>query len=141
MKWEEVTIPVVHGTDRVSGLLRFSADTINVVEVKVSEDIEARSDGPDLFEALVSVRRDLERSSLLLACNGGRRDVFPSPMLRQAAAGRFAYVLVLPRTQAKPSTVDIFAPAPEGSVLATVAEQRSYFDTWCQSGSENGRVS
>jgi hypothetical protein len=55
-------------------------------------------------------------------------------MLRQAAAGRRAYVLAVPRVAGKPALVDIFDLAPEGSNLATVDEQRECFDRWLHSG-------
>jgi hypothetical protein len=72
----------------------------------------------------------LEADGVLLACNGCRRDVYPSPMLRQSAGGRRAYVLTMPRSEVKPPTVDIFEPAPDVSVVVTVDEQRAWFDHW-----------
>ncbi len=107
------------------------------MEATVGE-LVVRGEGPDLFEALASVRRHLEARSVVLACNGSRRDVFPSPMLRQASGGRFAYELEIPRSAARPKTVDIFAPAPESAVLASVDDQRAWFERWRDSGAGKG---
>ena len=134
MTWEEIMVPAVRGGKLVTSRVRFVAGDVCVVEVGVGDDIDARGEGPDLFEALVVARRELEAHGVLVGCNGARRDVFPSAMLRQAAGGRRAYVLSVPRTAARPPTVDIFAPAPDTSALASVDEQRAWFDRWLETG-------
>ena len=42
--------------------------------------------GPDMFEALVGVRRQLEPDGLMIAVQGARRDTYPSGMARIWAA-------------------------------------------------------
>jgi hypothetical protein len=135
--WEEAEVPAVRGGELAASHVRFASGDMCVVEVKVG-DVDSRGEGPDLFEALVRARRGLEAHDVLLGCNGARRDVFPSAMQRQAAGGRRAYVLTMPRTTARPPVVDIFAPAPELSALATVDEQRAWFDRWRESGPGEG---
>jgi hypothetical protein len=130
MEWQEVSGTLVRGSERVACLLRFATNSLSVVELRVGEKIESRGEGQDLFEALATVRRDLERSGARLDCNGSRREVFPSVMLRQSSGGRFAYVLSMPRTAERPPAVDILAPAPDGADLVTVAEQQAYFNEW-----------
>jgi hypothetical protein len=132
--WEEIIVPAVRGGETVESHMRFAAGDVCVVEVRVGGDVDARGEGPDLFEALTAARRSLEAEGVRVACNGARRDVFPSAMLRQAAAGRRAYVLTMPRTGERPVTVDIFEAAPGSSALATVDEQRAWFDQWLQAG-------
>lgn len=129
MTWVETTVPAVRGSELVTTHVRFTAGDVCVVEVKVG-DIDSRGEAPDLFEALVRARRGLETQDVLLDCNGARRDVFPSAMQRQATEGRRAYVLTIPRTTKRPPVVDIFAAAPDLSALATVDEQRAWFDRW-----------
>lgn len=136
MTWEEVVVPAVRCDAPVTSHVRFSAGDVCVVEIRIGDNFDVRAEGPDLFEALASARRDLKAHGVLLACNGARQDVFPSAMLRQATSGRRAYVLTMPRSTAMPPTVDIFAIAPESSVLATVDEQRAWFDSWRQTGPE-----
>ena len=131
-------VPAVRGDGQVTSHIRFSTGDVCVVEVRIGDDLDVRGEGPDLFEALASVRRDLEPHGMMLACNGSRQDVFPSPMLRQATMGRHAYVLTMPRSRERPPAVDIFDTVPESSVLATVDEQRAWFDRWRQTAPEEG---
>lgn len=128
MTWEEVTVPAVRGGQPVTARVRFVAgDEACVVQVSSGADVSARGRARDLFAALAVARRELELQGIQLACNGARLDVWPSGMLRQAGHGRRAYVLTMPPTVVRPSTVDIFEPAPESSVLATVDEQHEWF--------------
>lgn len=130
--WDEVTVPAIGagGTEMVR--IRFAPDEPSVVEV-IGAELTVRGEGLDLFEALISVRRDLATRGVVLACNGSRRNVFPSQMLRQASCGRFAYVLTLPRPTSMPETVDIFSIAPESAELVSVEEQREWFHHWQRS--------
>lgn len=135
VSWEQADLPAVWEGKPVSVHVRFSSGHACAVEVSVEGRLDLRGDGSDLFEALVSVRRALEKYGVMLVCNGSRPDVYPSPMLRQASNGRFAYVLTIPRSTARPPVVDIFAAAPEFAPLASVDEQRAWYDRWVQSGS------
>lgn len=109
-----------------------------VVQVSSGEDVSARGEARDLFAALAVARRELEVQGVQLACNGARLDVWPSGMLRQAGYGRRAYVLTMPPTVVRPSTVDIFEPAPKSSVLATVDEQHEWFRRYWDSVTRKG---
>ena len=135
MSWEETTVPAVRGGKMTTCQVRFTAGSKCLVEVQAG-DVTSTGVGPDLFEALAQARCDLESHDVQLGCNGARRNVFPSAMQRQATQGRRAYVLTIPRTAAKPPVVDIFAAAPDLSALATVEEQRAWFDRWRQSGAD-----
>jgi hypothetical protein len=59
-------------------------------------------------------------------------------MQRQAGFARRAYVLTMPRSTVRPAVVDIFAAAPDLSVLATVDAQRAWFDKWRRSPPAEG---
>jgi hypothetical protein len=132
LMWDEVVVPAVGtgGTEMVR--VRFAPDEPCVVEV-IGADLSLRGEGLDLFEALASVRCDLAARGMVIACNGSRKDVFPSQMLRQASCGRFAYVLTIPRSASRPETVDIFAVPPESAELVSVEEQREWFERWQRS--------
>src|SRR5690348_10532320 len=117
--WEETVIEAYRGDDAFPATVRFAAGDPCVVEVLVGREDRVRTEGPDLFEALVDARRMLERRALRLACNGSRRDVYPSQMQRQATQGRRAYVMTMPRTTTRLAVVDIFAVAPAGVDIAT----------------------
>lgn len=85
--------------------------------------------GPDLFEALVEIRRQLEPAGWRIAVQGARTDTYPSGMARDMGGGERVYVL-RPRQQAKrEDLVDTLEPA-DANLLATVDEQAKYFDSW-----------
>ena len=84
----------------------------------------------DLFEALRTIRREIESRDLVLLCNGSRRDVYPpSGLTRQWIGGRKAYILRLHVEPNMDDVVDIFAPTQE-EFVASVQEQRAYFEAW-----------
>lgn len=86
----------------------------------------------DLFAALVKLRLDLESRHVFVACNGARKDVFPSGMAREMSRGRKAYVLKLGLRPDRDEVVDIFdAASPEQ--LGSVKEQQDYFIAWRES--------
>ncbi len=140
MSWKETEVPAVQGGSRLLARIRFSDGEPCVVEASIGPDPPIRGEGSDLFDALAAVRRQLDTRSVLLQCNGSRRDVYPSQMQRQATSGRRAYVLNLPRSPARPPTVDIFDTAPPDSVLASVDEQRAWFDQWVQGAPNQGQL-
>lgn len=133
MIWTEVELAVVDRGEVQPARVRFAADGTCFVEVVLGSGEVISGDGSDLFEALSAARRRLELSGLLVVCNGARRNVFPSPMLRQAVAGRRAYVLEIPRTADRPPVVDIFEPA-EAREVCTVDEQLAWHSQWLASG-------
>lgn len=103
------------------------------VSLEFPEGNSLSGQGGDLWEALVVLRLELERLGFLLSCNGSRRNVFPSAMLRQTSGGRLAYALTLPRGDHAGPAVDILDPAGPTHDLTTVALQREWFDAWLAS--------
>jgi hypothetical protein len=131
--WEASAVPAIKGGEVVESQVRFTTDDVCTVEAEVG-DTASSGRGPDLFEALAAARRELEAHDILLGCNGARRDVHPSAMQRQAGWARRAYVLIMPRTGEKLQVVDIFAAAPDLSLLATVDAQQAWYEQWRESG-------
>lgn len=86
--------------------------------------------GEDLFEALIALRKELEKTGYRLLCAGARVDVFPSGMSRSMGGGRKAYITQLgePATD----TIDIFAEAEPGAV-GTVEQQKEFHTKWIRS--------
>lgn len=138
--WTQAPVALVGKAARAAGVIRFAQQTPCVVEVWVDSDRVAIGEGLDLFDALIETRRSLEQKGWLLACEGSRRDVYPSPMLRQATCGRRAYVLTKPRSTKRPPTVDIFDAAPDDADIVTVSEQRAAFDEWLPPRFGRGRT-
>ncbi|WP_433408909.1 hypothetical protein ACQPZU_01050 [Saccharomonospora azurea] len=85
--------------------------------------------GPDMFEALVRLRRQLEPEGLMIAVQGARRDTFPSGMARDMGEGKQVYVLRPGQPANRDDLVETLADAPLAQ-LATVDEQRAFFETW-----------
>jgi len=113
---EQVALPAVRAGKPTDARVAFAAGDMRVVEAAIGDDLDGRGEGPDLFQALADVRRVLVASSVLIAWNGSRMDVFPSPMLRQAADGRY------------------LRSGPESAELVSVDDQRAWFDRWRDSG-------
>jgi hypothetical protein len=130
VSWEEMTVPALCAGTVVTSQVRFRVGDRCEVQVRLPDGYTAQGEGPDLFDALIAARRGLEAHGFLLGCNGGRRDVYPSAMLQQTSQGRRAYVLSSPPGGSRLPAVDIFAPAPDLSLVATVDEQRASFERW-----------
>jgi hypothetical protein len=86
--------------------------------------------GEDLFEALITLRAELEKTGQKILCSGSRVDVFPSGMSRSMAGGRKAYVmeLGLPATE----LVDILDYADPESI-GSIEQQRQFHQEWIKS--------
>jgi hypothetical protein len=128
MSWTAVDATGWLGERSLQGVIRYATDPEFRVEADFGELGFAAGLGTDLFAALCDARRQLE-PAVYIACNGARRNVYPSAMQRQAAKGRRAYVLTLPRTKERPQVVDIFEPANRAEI-ATVDEQFAWFERW-----------
>jgi hypothetical protein len=87
--------------------------------------------GPDMFEALVRLRRQLEPEGIMIAVEGSRRDVFPSGMARDMGGGERAYVMRPGENASSDDLVDTLADAAVDQ-LATVDEQYAYWEAWRQ---------
>ena len=86
----------------------------------------------DYFEALVTIRRQLETQGLIPVCYGASRNVFPSGMCRDMGAGLQAYKFALGRKPTLDDLVLILSTGPDIEP-ATVEEQRVYFESWLDS--------
>jgi hypothetical protein len=84
---------------------------------------------PDMFEALVRLRRQLEPDGLMVAVQGSRRDTYPSGMARDMGGGMRVYVM-RPGLRARPEDlVETLDDAPPDQI-ATVDEQRAFAEAW-----------
>jgi hypothetical protein len=86
----------------------------------------------DLFEALIMLRRHLERSGQKILCAGARFDVFRSGMSRSMGGGRKAYVTRLGLPGQPNDIVDILSPAQAESVRS-IEEQADFHRRWIES--------
>ena len=84
----------------------------------------------DLFESLLQIRKELEKSGMKLLCNGARKDVWPSPMSRSMGGGKKAYLMETGKSATE--LVCIFDYA-EPHLVGTVSEQREFYNQWIES--------
>ncbi|MDQ2587962.1 hypothetical protein CKY47_29105 [Saccharothrix yanglingensis] len=85
--------------------------------------------GPDMFEALLRLRRQLEPYGYAVAVQGARRDVWSSGMARDMGGGMKAYVM---RPGKEATTSDLVQTLDDAPVelLDTIAEQEKRRDSW-----------
>jgi hypothetical protein len=84
---------------------------------------------PDMFEALVRLRRELEPDGLAVAVQGARRDTYPSGMARDMGGGMGVYVMRAGLPARLEDLVNTLDDAPSDQI-ATVDEQRAFADAW-----------
>ncbi|CAM3289220.1 hypothetical protein [Stackebrandtia soli] len=89
--------------------------------------------GPDLFAALVELRRCLDADGWLPAVRGGRLDAYPSGMAREMGGGERVYINRMGRAAETADLVDTLEPEPDASTLASVADQLRYHEDWLAS--------
>jgi hypothetical protein len=94
--------------------------------------------GPDLFDALCELRRQVEPLGIRICVSGARIDVRPSGMSRDMGGGQMAYILRKPLRlgrllrfllRMRPPLIDILSPA-RCDLVVSVAEQELYFQEW-----------
>ncbi|RBM08951.1 hypothetical protein [Streptomyces sp. PT12] len=121
---EDITLPTVDrdGAAARDVTIRVGAPALAVI-LLIDGGTETRIGGNDYLACLTRARDQLELQGRLLCCQGAGPEVQPSGLLRQFSHGREAYVRGSGWPGRPDDVVDIFAPAPEGSVVG-LAEQR-----------------
>lgn len=85
--------------------------------------------GPDMFGALVRLRRQLEPGGLLVVVQGSRRDTCPGGMARDMGGGMQVYVLRPGLAARQEGLVQVLDDA-QPDQIATVGEQQAYAWAW-----------
>jgi hypothetical protein len=86
------------------------------------------SDATDFFEALVSIRRQLQADGLAPYCYGASLNVFPSGMARDMGQGLKAYKLTLGKHAKSADLVDIFDEGTDVAPADVDAQEQFYRD-------------
>ena len=86
------------------------------------------SDATDFFEALVSIRRQLQADGLAPYCYGASLNVFPSGMARDMGQGLKAYKLTLGKHAKSADLVDIFDEGIDVAPADVDAQEQFYRD-------------
>jgi len=92
-------------------------------------DSHVLGSGPDFFEALLSVRRQIELKGLLLSVYGASRNVWPSGMSRKMGLGVKAYKMTKGKQALTRDLVNIFATGSDVEPV-TIAEQEQFKNEW-----------
>jgi len=85
--------------------------------------------GPDVFDAQLNLRRELEAEGIQLCCNGARRNAWSSGMQRDMGDGFSTYLLRLGEHGRRAESVPTLDSAP-ASEVTTVAEQLAFHERW-----------
>jgi hypothetical protein len=105
-----------------------NAEVVCTLRLKF-EEIHVVGSGPDYFEALVAIRRQIERDGVLVRVYGASRNVWPSGMARSMGLGLKAYKMTNGKQALKQDLVSIFESGPDVEP-STVAEQEKFKDEW-----------
>lgn len=95
-------------------------------------DIVIKKQADNFFDALVEIRRELEKENIKLLCKGCCRNVYPSGMILDMGSGRKAYQLTMGEPAKMSSLVDIFEIC-QAEEYASVDEQYNFFNKWLDS--------
>ena len=87
------------------------------------------------FLALIKIRIELEKLGIRILCNGSRIDVYLSGMTLSTLK---AYELKIGEPARK--LLNIFEPTEDIDKIATINEQKAYWETWLDSPKSNYSV-
>lgn len=136
MHQHKQSVEVARGDLRITGQLAYGEGyEPDALPYSLTLEIEGESfesGGDDLFDCLLSVRRNLEERDLQICVNGACINVWPSSMARSMGGGLRAYRMTIGKQAHMKDLVDIFAMA-EGGRLGTIAEQMQYRADWFKS--------
>jgi hypothetical protein len=118
-----------------SELYLYNEDPINNEHVKIElhyldKVVECSSE--NYFDALVKLRRILEKDNMQILCKGANKDVYPSAMQLNMGYGRQAYKLTMHQQAKLKDVVDIFDSSSVTDCVS-IDEQKRYFDLWTES--------
>ena len=102
------------------------------IEAHFDERIIFAESDVGFFDALCVIRKELERSELLLRCAGASEDVFPSAMSRGMGLGDHAYRIRMGITTKSSDLVWIFSDDVD-IITSTLDQQQSFFQRWLES--------
>lgn len=91
---------------------------------------ELRATEDHYFEAMCTLRKQLETEGLIPNCYGASRRAYP--MSRDMGSGLLVYRLTLGRPALRADLVGLFDTGPDVEP-ATVAEQEAFYDQWIES--------
>ena len=85
--------------------------------------------GENFFDALLTLRKELEKRNMLILCNGAAENVYPSTMQLAMGDGRLAYKLYLGQQARMLDLVDIFE-YDKSLDFVSVETQLKFYNKW-----------
>ena len=85
------------------------------------------------FNALISLRTELETYGIKLICNGTSLNVYPSPMSFDMGLGLMGYILEIGFHASKENLINIFEFDDRKYIESTIEEQQAYYEEWLKS--------
>ena len=130
--WEQYNVKCIIDKNEQIGIIQARENVNDVKVVLKMENICIEKKANSFFEALVEIRRELEKKGIKLLCKGCCRNVYPSGMILEMGSGRKAYSLTMGKQAEINSLVDIFETC-QIEDYASVDEQYIFFEQWCDS--------
>ena len=126
---ETVSERLMGGSDGERATVEINAVENRCLHTCRYRDKTISSEAADFFDALISIRRQLQRDGLMPYCYGASLNVFPSAMARDMGQGLRAYKLTPGKHAKIADLVDIF---DEGTdvVPADVDTQEQFYRDW-----------
>jgi hypothetical protein len=115
---------------RIEENIESDEDSI-ILEIEINQN-KFCGKGDNYFDALVQLRRCLERENIQIMCNGAGKNVYPSPMQFSMGNTRKAYKTYLGKQAKMADLVDIF-DCEDGMVFVSIDEQMKYNTQWISS--------
>jgi len=104
---------------------------IVAIELKIDgRNISSKSE--NFFDALLNLRKELEKRSIQILCNGAAENIYPSPMQLSMGTGRAAYKQNLGQQARMSDVVDIFEY--DGRLnFVSIEAQLKFHNEWLKS--------
>ncbi|WP_229389535.1 hypothetical protein [Lysinibacillus sphaericus] len=86
----------------------------------------------NFFQALQSLRQNLEEKKIQIMCNGAALNIYPSQMQLSMGSGRLAYKLKFGKPAISKDIVDIFE-CEDDLMFVKIEDQLKYYYRWLKS--------
>ncbi|WP_342512332.1 hypothetical protein MKY34_17155 [Sporosarcina sp. FSL K6-1522] len=106
-------------------------EDVVLIELSILDDTIS-CEHENFFQALQSLRQQLEDKRLQVMCNVAALNVYPSPMQLAMGSGRLAYKLEFGKPALTANLVDIFG-FDDSLKFVKIEEQLSYYSKWVKS--------
>ena len=131
---EEIFVKLLHRNSgkEVDAVIKCDSAQGGYIQISSDDGNVWHASSGNLFDSLVSIRREMEKEAIFPLCNGARINLAVSSGGRQASATRRVYKVEIGQQAQRHNLVDIFEYAECDSV-GTVEEQKEFNRKWVSS--------